>query len=127
MEDHPTYHSPATERTLGTLLRVGVIIAGIIVAIGAAMFLFGEGTSLVAYEKFRSEPADLRTVSLIVSNAIKLNSRGIIQFGLLFLIGIPIARVVFSVYAFTRVKDWKYVVITLFVLSLLLCSLSFHG
>jgi uncharacterized membrane protein len=127
MEDHPTYHNPRTERTLGALLRIGVIIAGLIVAVGAALFLIGEGTTLIAYGNFRGEPAELRTIGLIVTSAAKLNSRGVIQFGLLFLIGLPIARVIFSVYAFLRLKDWKYVVITMFVLTLLLYSLTFHG
>jgi uncharacterized membrane protein len=116
-----------TERILGTLLRIGVIIAGAIVACGAAMFLLTEGRGLVAYQNFHSEPVELRTVGLIVSSVTKLDSRGIIQFGLLFLIGIPIARVLFSVYAFAKMKDWQYVVITTFVLILLLYSLTFHG
>jgi uncharacterized membrane protein len=116
-----------TERVLGALLRIGVIIAGVIVAVGAAMFLLADGKGLVAYQTFHSEPAELRTVGLIVTSAAKWDSRGVIQFGLLFLIGIPIARVVFSVYAFAKGKDWQYVLITTFVLILLLYSLTFHG
>ena len=127
MEEHSPDNDLRTERILGALLRIGVIVAGAIVAIGAVMFLLSDGGGLAAYRNFRSEPAELRTVSLIVSTAARFSSRGIIQFGLLFLIGIPIARVLFSVYAFTKARDWQYVVITTFVLALLLYSLTFHG
>lgn len=126
--EHPQSHiALRTERTIGSLLRFGVITAGIVVLIGGVMFLAGEGGSLAIHSHFRSEPVELRTVGLIIAEAFRVNSRGIIQFGLLLLIAIPIARVVFSVYAFARLKDWKYVVMTLIVLSLLLYSLSFKG
>ena len=49
--------------------------------------------------------------------------RGLIQLGLLLLIATPVARVVFSVFAFARQRDWIYVVITLIVLAVLLYSL----
>lgn len=116
-----------TERTIGTLLRIGVITAGVVVLVGGVMFLTGEGGNLATYTRFRSEPVELRTVGLIIADAFRMSSRGVMQFGLLLLIAIPVARVVFSVYAFARLKDWRYVFMTLMVLSLLLYSLNFKG
>jgi uncharacterized membrane protein len=52
-----------------------------------------------------------------------LRRRGTIQFGLLLLLATPIARVVFSVFAFAQQRDRAYVLITLFVLMVLLYSL----
>ncbi len=73
---------------------------------------------------FESEPADLRSISGIVRDAMALDSRGIIQFGLLLLIATPVARVFFSVLAFAIEGDKIYVGIALIVLGILLYSLS---
>jgi uncharacterized membrane protein len=56
-----------------------------------------------------------------------LAAKGIIQFGLLFLIATPIARVAFSVIAFALQRDRVYVSVTLIVLGLLLYSLVGGG
>jgi uncharacterized membrane protein len=50
--------------------------------------------------------------------------RGIIQLGLLFLIATPVARVVFSIFAFSVQRDRLYVVVTLTVLAILMFSLT---
>ncbi|MDZ7302203.1 MAG: DUF1634 domain-containing protein [candidate division KSB1 bacterium] len=81
------------------------------------------GAVLPDYRVFHGEPTDLRSVSGIVKDALDLHRRGTIQFGLLLLIATPIARVIFSVFAFWRQRDRVYIFITLFVLIVLLCSL----
>jgi uncharacterized membrane protein len=48
---------------------------------------------------------------------------GILQLGLLLLIATPIARVIFSVFAFALEGDRMYVAFTLVVLTVLLYSL----
>ena len=64
-----------------------------------------------------------RVQILVTVGALALHARAIIQLGLLLLIATPVARVVFSVYAFARQRDWVYVVVTLIVLGVLLYSL----
>lgn len=49
--------------------------------------------------------------------------RGLIQLGLLILIATPVARVVFSVFAFAQQKDRLSVGVTLLVLAILRYSL----
>jgi len=109
---------------LGGLLRTGVLLAAAIVALGGALYLAKYGASTPDYGVFRGEPADLRSVGGIVRAALELRGRGLIQLGLLVLIATPVARVGFSMYAFFRQRDWKYVVITGVVLGLLVASLS---
>jgi uncharacterized membrane protein len=109
---------------LGGLLRTGVLLAAAIVALGGALYLAKYGAGTPAYGEFRGEPADLRSVGGIVRAALELRGRGLIQLGLLVLIATPVARVGFSMYAFFRQRDWKYVVITGVVLGLLVASLS---
>jgi uncharacterized membrane protein len=64
----------------------------------------------------------LRSLSGVFVDAAALHGRGIIQVGLLLLIATPIVRVAFSAHAFARLRDGKYVIITLMVLALLLFS-----
>jgi len=65
----------------------------------------------------------LRSVSGIVRGAILLDARSWIQLGLLVLIATPVARVLFSIFAFAAQRDRTYVAITLIVATVLLYSL----
>jgi len=109
---------------MGNLLRAGVILAAIVVLVGGIFYLIRYGAIAPDYRVFRGEPANLRSVSGILADAIELHSRGLIQLGLLMLVATPVARVVFSVFAFTRQHDLTYVVLTLIVFALLIYSLA---
>lgn len=131
MTDTPTNNSPADllkadqkmDAIMGILLRSGVILAASIVLVGGILFLLRHKTPVTDYHVFRGEPLDLRTISGIFAEAKAFHARGLIQFGLLVLIATPVARVLFSLFAFMYQKDWKYVVFTAIVLALLLYSL----
>jgi uncharacterized membrane protein len=112
------------EEAMGSLLRVGVILAATVVLVGGIVYLIRYGATSPDYRVFRGEPADLRSVSGILSDVTDLHSRGLIQLGLLLLVATPVARVAFSVFAFARQHDFTYVVLTLLVLALLLYSLA---
>jgi uncharacterized membrane protein len=114
------------DRIMGTLLRTGVILAASVVFVGGVICLVRQRMPVTDYRVFRGEPTELRTISGIFHQAIALQGRGLIQLGLLILIATPIARVVFSVFAFGVQKDWKYVVFTVIVLALL-CYGLFGG
>jgi uncharacterized membrane protein len=114
----------AVDRRIGTLLRTGVLLAAGVVLGSGIWFLFRFGTAVPNYQAFRSEPADLRSVSGIISGAFSRRPRSVIQFGLLVLIATPILRVAFSVVAFALQKDRMYAAITLIVLLVLLGSMS---
>ncbi len=112
------------ERVIGALLRWGVILAAGVVLAGGAMYLVRHGATMPDYRVFSGEPSDLRNVSGIVAGAVSWHSRGLIQFGLLLLILVPVARVAFSVVAFALQRDRIYVVVTLIVLAVLLYGLT---
>ena len=111
------------EQVLGNLLRVGVVVAAVVVAIGGGMYLAEYGTARADYGVFRGEPEELRHPADILVEAWALRSRGVIQLGLLLLVATPVARVIFSVFAFARERNWLYVLLTLIVLGVLLYSL----
>ncbi len=112
------------EAFLGNVLRTGVILSAAVVALGAAIYLVRHGADMPNYEVFRGEPADLRSVAGIVADVFSLSGRGILQFGFLLLIGTPLMRVAMSLVVFARKRDAAYVAFTLFVLAVLVYSLS---
>jgi len=110
------------EEVMGKLLIGGVFLAALVVLGGGAYYLVLYGSTTPHYRIFHGEPSDLRNLSSILKDALALRSRGLIQLGVVLLIATPIARVVFSVFAFARQGDNMYVVFTLLVLGLLLYS-----
>jgi uncharacterized membrane protein len=112
------------EELIGNLLRVGVTLAAAVVLFGGSIYLVRHGLAAPHYSVFVGEPADLRTVSGIVRDALALRGRGLIQLGLLLLIATPVARVAFSVAAFAMQRDRLYVVVALIVLAVLMYSLT---
>lgn len=115
------------EIIIGHLLRTGVILAGIVVFIGAAFYLVRHGHEAPNYTAFRGEPENLKKPAEIIQGVMHMSARAIIQLGLLLLIATPVARVLFSAIAFALERDTMYVVITLLVLAVLLYSLFGSG
>ncbi len=114
-----------TDAIMAALLRTGVLLAAGLVFIGGIIFLVRHPQPTINYRVFEGEPQELRTISGIVREAALLHGRGLIQLGLLLLIATPVARVLFSVFAFLYERDWTYVAVTLIVLGLLSYSLFF--
>jgi uncharacterized membrane protein len=111
------------EQIVGNLLRAGVLLSAVVVLCGGVLYLIQYGHAPADYRVFRGEPTDLKSVSGILRAAFALDSRGIIQLGLLLLIATPVARVAFSIFGFAKEKDRMYVAFTVIVLLILLYSL----
>jgi len=116
-----------TETFIGNLLRAGVLLAASVVGIGAIIFLRKYGGLPSDYRTFHGEPEQFRTIRGIFHEALTLRGRGIIQLGLVLLMATPVARVVFSIWAFAAEKDRMYVAFTLIVLAVLLYSFLGSG
>jgi uncharacterized membrane protein len=112
------------EQIVGNLLRSGVLVSALVVAVGGAVYLYHEGGKPAReHHVFKGEPRELRGPLHIVSAAVRGNSDAIIACGLLLLIATPVVRVAFSVIAFALQRDWTYVLVTLIVLGVLVYSL----
>ncbi len=109
---------------LGTLLRVGVMLSMGVVLIGGLLYLFQDHHNVVNYGVFNPSNNKYSTIEAIFAGLKSLDSKAIIQFGTLLLIFTPITRVVFSIFGFLLEKDYLYVLIGLFVLGVILFSLS---
>ena len=116
--------SPAEQLdlTIGRLLRYGVFLSVAIVLIGTIIYFIKHGSEIPNYTKFTMVPAELRRPVGIIDQALHFTGNGIIQLGLLTLIATPIARVLFSVIAFLRQRDYLYTVITVIVFLILMFS-----
>lgn len=123
MKNPTAWTDEKTENVIGTLLRAGVLLSGAVVLAGGILYLLQFGGVTADYRSFHSEPASLRTIEGVLHLALSMDSRGIMQAGLLLLILTPIARVVFSAFAFFREHDTLYFVVTLIVLAVLMYSL----
>jgi uncharacterized membrane protein len=115
------------DEMMAVLLRSGVLLSAGLVFIGGIIFLVRHPVPVTNYRVFQGEPQELRTIPGILREAAQLRGRGLIQLGLLLLIATPVARVLFSVFAFLYEKDWTYVAVTLTVLAILAYSLLGSG
>ncbi|MBB6500333.1 DUF1634 domain-containing protein [Pedobacter cryoconitis] len=109
---------------LGTLLRVGVIASMIVVFIGGIIYLSGYSHEIIDYRVFNPSKTVYSSILAIFQGLSVLDGKAIIQFGTLLLIFTPVTRVVFSVFGFLIERDYLYVLIGLFVLGVILISLS---
>jgi uncharacterized membrane protein len=109
---------------LGTLLRVGVILSMSVVFVGAVLYLINNSYHLVDYAEFKPGSGNYSSMAQVWAGLKAHDGAAIIQMGTLLLIFTPITRVVFSVFSFLIERDYLYVVIGMFVLSVILFSLS---
>jgi len=114
---------PRLQAVVGTLLRVGVLLAAAVVLVGGLVYLARHGAAVPSYQVFRSQPENLRSLAGIVRTAVALDDRGIVQLGLVLLVATPIARVAIAGVVFGIERDRSYVLVALLVLALLLWSL----
>src|SRR4051812_42126095 len=90
------------EILIGQLLRYGVVTASSIVLLGGITFLIQHGgMTMPSYRHFTGEGAGYTTFTGILSGALQLKAKGIIQLGVMVLIATPILRIVFSLIGFT--------------------------
>ena len=119
----PIWNDREVEDLIGNLLRAGVLLAALIVFIGAVVYLVRHGSEPADYRVFHGEPSDFRTIQGVWRETLAFQGRGIIQLGLLVLIATPVARVALSIVGFAAERDRMYVGFALMVLVILLYSL----
>ncbi|HZU01288.1 MAG TPA: TSUP family transporter [Ktedonobacteraceae bacterium] len=114
--------SDKTNLLIGTILQGGVILSAAVIVMGLILMSlqpnkFAVQTLLTFPQTFGQVGAGLRT----------LEPQAVIALGLLLLIATPVMRVAVSIVAFAVERDWRYVVLTLIVLAILLFSIFYVG
>ncbi len=106
------------ETIIGSLLRVGVALAAVVVLAGGVWYIAARSSAPVAYGHFRPEPRAVHSL------AVTAHGTALMMLGLLILIATPVARVAFSLVAFALERDRLYVGMTTIVLAVLLYSIG---
>jgi uncharacterized membrane protein len=123
----------SVELFIARLLRWGVTLSFLIVALGASLALvtdragyhqirLDDANTILAYHAGQPEFPD--SVSAVLSGVLAAKPYAVVSLGLFVLIAIPVLRVAVSVVAFARERDWLYVGITLFVFAMLALSFA---
>jgi uncharacterized membrane protein len=95
------------EVAIGMMLRVGVMIAALVVIVGGVLYLRHPRVAAPDYAHFHSAPQEAL----------------IIQLGLLLLIATPVVRVIFALVGFLLERDKLYTLVSAVVLAILIFSL----
>ena len=108
------------DRLIARLLRGGVLLATVVALVGGVALLARGGAQSPSFATFRDTASPLRSLAGIAQQVLRLDSRAIVQLGLVLLIATPIARVALTLVAFLIQRDRLYVAMTAVVLALLL-------
>jgi uncharacterized membrane protein len=117
---------PATDQRLeiamGKMLRIGVTVAALVVLAGGILYILQAKGPIPDYSHFHGAPTADEHVGSISAGALRLESKSLIEFGILLLIATPILRVLFGVVGLSLLKDWLYAAVSAIVLTVLLLS-----
>lgn len=108
---------------IGNLLRYGVLIAMVIVVVGLGIYLFQSGNQMVNYSTFDAN--NQFSFPSFFKRLATGNNAAIMELGVIVLIAIPIARVLFTMIGFWLEKDRLYTFIAFIVLCIIGFSLFF--
>jgi uncharacterized membrane protein len=117
----------SVELSMGIVLRVGVVLATLLVATGGIAYLIEHAGQATHYHSFALTAASLTTPSAIVRGALALEPAALIALGLIVLVLTPVARVLFALLAFAEQRDRLYVIFSLIVLCVLFFGLTGHS
>src|SRR5579885_1776115 len=105
------------ERAISAVLRYGSLISTLVMAAGIVLLLV-TGGSVPSSSRQGIHPA------LLVPALIRLEPAAIIELGVLLLLLTPIFRIVVALLSFALERDFKYVLIALGVLAVVLFSIG---
>lgn len=104
------------EVVISNVLRGGVLLSASLIFVGVAMFyvhyaLYGVDTHPFPH-----------SLGAVITGLVQGQASSVIILGLLVLLVTPLLRVAVSIVAFALERDWRYVIITVIVLCVLLLS-----
>lgn len=113
------------EDAIGVLLRYGVVVSSVVIAIGVVLSLFKigshSGTPSSLQQVFSANyGATILSLGYLLGGVLSLNPLSFIELGVVVLLAIPFFRVAAGGLMFAFEKDWRYVTISAIVLGVLL-------
>jgi uncharacterized membrane protein len=114
----PKLSQEKAELTIALVLRYGSLLATIVMALGLTLFFVrGEITALPQFHRI--------TARHLLTRLIRFDPAAVTESGILLLLFTPIFRILVALVTFALERDYKYVWISLGVLSIVLLSISF--
>ncbi len=118
--------APALEGLIATVLRVGVGLALLVVAVGGIVAAFRHPGYLTSPEEYRRlihpTASSPRTLEEILRGLVHLDGRALVMLGVLILLATPVVRVAISVVLFARRREPSFAVMAVVVLGILALS-----
>lgn len=106
------------DRAIALVLRYGSLLATVIMALGLTLlFVRGKVTPLPQFHRI--------AVRILFSRLVQFDPAAVTELGILLLMLTPIFRVIVAVLTFALEREYKYVLISLGVLVVVLLSISF--
>ncbi len=120
------------ESAIGVLLRYGVIVSSVIIAIAVILMPFKigtySGTPPSLDEAFKTNyGATVLSIGSLFKGLASLNPLSVAEIGVIVLLAIPLFRVAAGGLMFAYERDWKYVLISSLVLGVLLFATFIIG
>jgi uncharacterized membrane protein len=107
-------------RSVGNLLRLGVILSVVISFLGFVKLFFEGFTMPKEYKDLGSNTGNILTEFWF--GLLKLEGKSIIELGILILILTPLMRIIFALVGYVREKDYTYIIISVIVLFIMFIS-----
>lgn len=109
---------------IGRILLSGVALSLVLVVPGGSVWLFLHGGEPVNFQAFRGEPLPVRSIVDIFMDIFSFSPLALIQMGSLVLVLLQVVRTGVTAIEFGRSREWGYVAISLFVLTVLIFGLA---
>jgi uncharacterized membrane protein len=123
----PILSETELEHKMGRLLQAGVMLAGLVMIGGGALYLGRYGKGTAQYGTLRGEAPELKTIPGVLHGAMALHPAAVIQLAVLLMIATPVLRIAFAVFGFALQRDWLYMLISALVLGLVSYGLLAAG
>jgi uncharacterized membrane protein len=119
----PSVHPPLEDRmqrVISLALLFGVLASAALVVLGGLFYVSRHAMVTTDYAVFRGTPSELRTFRGVVAAALRLSGKGMIQLGLMLLVGVQVVRVFLTGILFALERDRIFVGISGIVFVLLM-------
>lgn len=112
--------------TISTVLLVGILIAISLVLMGGILFVIEHSDVGLKTELLQEKNYPIH-IEQIWASVLSLSSIGLIQLGMVILVAMQMLRVAMLIVLYALLKDFSFVLIGLFILTVLFYSFFWHG
>lgn len=107
------------------IILIGILISIFFILLGGILFIVqNHNNVMLNYETFHGEPKTLTFIPHMIVNAVRLDPKSLIQFGLYLLILFQLLKVIKAAITFIKVRDKYFISMSLFIMIVMLGTLT---